>query len=136
MKELTEQRELNELAEAIRSIRADFAFRRGVDLIHEHWLIGQEIVSGEFYQKHAKNNGKIVEAVSAKVGLSARSLYYCIQFFEKYPKREFDEVVPLLGGGKTPKWYEEVMALPGYTKEAKIEISCKHCELHCPKGSE
>ena len=89
---ITPLEELNCLAEEIKTIiitkRGEMAF----DLIHIKHLVGQEIVQNPLYQKWSKGSGDLIKRLSELCGASQSDLYYCVQFAEKYPDLNWNQI--------------------------------------------
>lgn len=54
-------------------------------LIEGYHALGERIVTDSNYQKAAKGNLSSLQDLAKNIGLSERTVYYAIQFYEKYP---------------------------------------------------
>lgn len=115
-------------AENCIAIIAQKSWERAVDLLDMYWSIGQEIASVAPKQKRKE----FIDAVAEKIGREKTSVYYAVQFYEKYPTPPFSNALESLPGGKTPSWREIVKTLPAAAKEEKPKDPCRHCTIHCP----
>ncbi len=60
--------------------------------------LGERIVTDENYQRFAKGNKSSVQDLARKLGVSDRTLYYAMQFYDKYPRLD------TLPDGKNISW--------------------------------
>jgi hypothetical protein len=123
---------MNELIEEIKSIVAERKFAAGMELIEMRHEIGKAILENPLYAKNKKGQGKLLAQIAAEVGLQDRSLRYCIEFAEKYPKLA-TALQTLQADKKLPAWRDIVRELPSGEHERKEERpKCRHCPEHCP----
>lgn len=55
------------------------------ELIVGYHALGRRIVTDNDYQRHANGNGKLCKTLAEDIGQSERTLYYAIQFYNKFP---------------------------------------------------
>jgi hypothetical protein len=55
------------------------------ELIVGYHALGRRITEDQDYQKFAKGNRSVCNAIANSIGQSERTLYYAIQFYTKYP---------------------------------------------------
>ena len=126
---------MNELIEDIRAIIAERKFAAGMELIEMRHEIGKAILENPLYAKNKKGQGKLLAQIAEQVGLQDRSLRYCIEFAEKYPKLS-NALQTLQADKKLPAWRDIVRELPsGEHERPQPEPRCTgRCKIHCPKS--
>lgn len=126
---------MNELIEEIRSILAERKFAAGMEMIEMRHEIGKAILSNPLYAKNKKGQGKLLAQIVAEVGLQDRSLRYCIEFAQKYPKIE-TALQTVQADKKLPAWRDIVRELPsGEHERPEPELRCTgRCKIHCPQA--
>lgn len=68
------------------------------ELVKGYHQLGERIVTDADYQRYAGGNGKILQDLAESVGQSERTLYYAIQFYNKFPNLD------ALPDGKNISW--------------------------------
>ena len=101
--------------------------RSRMEVIEGWHEVGERIATDVNYQKHAHGNSEIKKRLAVDIGASVKTLYYAIQFFEKYPKlpnalESFDE-------GKNISWHKIVK---NYLPEPREKITGNEF-CTCPK---
>ena len=130
--------EIDKIAQAIADrcvpIRAQKGFERSIVNISEYWALGEELATAPEWKKSARGNPDVLQRVAELLGMGERSIYYCLQFYEKYPLPAFEDVISKLPGGKTPAWREITKSLGSFAtlqdRPEKVECNNK-CPKHC-----
>lgn len=123
------------LLEDCRSIMVERGFRARIEVIEAKWDIGKRIYEDNEQMSRQKIYGeRIIESLSRDLHISSSSLFSCVQFFKKYPFKEFEQVVPGLPGGKEISWSGIVRNILGrkneYTKKEKLSYKLNDmCEV-------
>jgi len=136
---MTHALQLNSLVENIEELVIATKQNVGLSLLEMRWTVGWMVARHPAYSKH---RSQVLQALAKLLaerfgrGWSERTLYYCVEFYEKYPQKTFLEA---LGGvkedGVVPQWYKIVRSLPsGKREEETSEEKCRHCPLHCGKS--
>jgi N6-adenosine-specific RNA methylase IME4 len=73
------------LVDDCKAIITEAVFTSRWALVEGYHQLGQRIATDESYQEYAKGNRSSVQDLARKLSTSPRSLYYAIQFYEKYP---------------------------------------------------
>ncbi len=85
MTEITIFEALNDLSDKIKTILSEKSFSASMEVVESKHLIGEEIVKSPLYDKWKKGNGDLIKELSVNTGHSESDLYYCVQFYNKYP---------------------------------------------------
>ncbi len=86
------------LVEECKAIIVEAKFTSRWALVEGYHLLGERIVTDQNYQWHAKGNMSYFQDLGNKIGVSKSTLYYAIQFYEKYPD------LSLVPEGKAISW--------------------------------
>lgn len=109
MKLISNEERLTHLAEEVHSILSESVFSARLTLLEARHLVGQTIVENELYQKNQKGSGELIKQISDIVGRSDREIYFCVEFYNSYPKIE--QLVQTLGGKKNDITWSAVKRL-------------------------
>ncbi len=91
----------NELCEQIRSIAVVKTFNAKAEIVEGKWLIGKEIEEALADKTRRDIYGKgINKMIAETIHWSEREIHRCRQFYNKYPCKNFDEVVRKIPDGK------------------------------------
>lgn len=74
------------LVEDCKAIITEAVFTSRWALVAGYHQLGERIVTDENYQEYAKGNKSSVQGLARKIGISDRTIYYAVQFYEKYPR--------------------------------------------------
>ena len=101
-----------------KAIVTERLYRSRQEVIEGWHEVGERIATDENYRKHAHGNGKIKEQLAVDIGASVKTLYFAIQFYEKFPQlsnalESFDE-------GKNISWHKIVNR---YLPESREKLS-------------
>lgn len=121
------------LAEQIKAIIAHAREATTIEMIAMKYMIGEEIATHELYRKHAKNQGKLYEAVSVMTGVRAVTLSECVKLYEAYPERRPKAIAEKLYT-EHGAWRHIRLSLygdPDAPKTTKKRVDCRHCPIHC-----
>ena len=132
MNALPEPEQLAHLAEEITSIVASRKFFAGMELLEMRHEIGRAVLDSPLYRKSGKGQGDLLQRVAKMTELGERSIRYCVEFADRYPKfKKFTEEWD--GQTKLPVWREICHSLPSGEGRGKEEEKpkCKHCLIHC-----
>ena len=115
------------IVEDCASIAIEKTYRSRIELIEGKHSIGERIVTDPHYQKNAKGNRALINALGHDIGgVSESDLYLCIAFYQKYPdlQKFLDEATH----GKNLSWTKVTQRYLYDTKESKDEEKelCKH----------
>ena len=94
-------------------------------LIEAKHLVGKEIVEDTLYRKGKWGSGVLIKEIAGKIGHSEADLYFCVQFYLKYP--EVSNVLETLEPNKKGlTWGDIIQALPERQgeKEQRHYITC------------
>ena len=111
-----------------KAIVTERLYRSRQEIIEGWHEIGQRIATDENYQKHARGNGKIKDKLAADIGASVQSLYYAIQFYNKYP--ELSKGLESFSEGKNISWTKitkNYLPAPERTRAEPEVCICPHC---------
>ena len=100
------------LVEECKAIITEAVFNSRWALVDGYHRLGESVVTNEKFQKHAKGNKSSVQDLGRKLGISTSTLYYAMQFYEKYPRLD------MLPDGKNISWNKIITQyLPEKSKE-------------------
>lgn len=108
------------MVEDCRAILTEAVFNSRWALIDGYHQLGERIVTDDNYQKWAKGNGASLSGLADNIGISERTLYRAIQFYEKYPDTD------KLPEGKNISWNKVVTQyLPACLNEHADDLTLK-----------
>ena len=126
---------LDQLAERILQLKAKCKVSFAESLLDFKWNVGRELSVAR-----RATNEESFRVLEAKTGIDHSELHRCVQFFDKYPKHDFDlkawrKVIAELPAGKEPA-AESKAALFVDTKHPWVcpECGVKFEHLHNPNG--
>ena len=90
--------------EELKAIIVEGIFNSRISLIEMKWRIGEHI---EAKKKEIKPID-LIEKASQKLRMSKTDMYYCWQFYRKYPEKDFPTVLEKLPEGKNISWHKLV----------------------------
>lgn len=90
------------LIDECKTIVVERQFRASMEAIECWHEVGKRISSDKGYQKFAKGNVVAKQQLAHDIGVSSRTIYQSIQFYEKYP----DLCSALQTFGKNVSWYK------------------------------
>ena len=122
-----------ELIGELKAILSEAHFSVSVELIKGKWLLGQRIEEEEKNFQRSGYGKKIVETLAKELDMSEQNLWKCIQFYKKFPQKQFESVVGLLGEGKTPSWHKICLEILPSHRGALNAPQCVHNNLLCLK---
>jgi len=108
------------LVDDCQTILVERGYRARMEIIEGHHELGERIQTDVEFKKYAKGRGEAIKQLAYDINLSYASLYYAIQFYNKWPVllnafKTFTE-------GKNISWFMIVKKyLPG-PKPEKLEI--------------
>lgn len=112
MNDLTKNEWYQLLVDDCKNIITEALFTSRWALVEGYHQLGERIETDVNYQKYAKGNYSSLQDLAKNIGISERSLYYAIQFYDKYPS--LDEVPE----GKNITWNKIITK---YLPEPKID---------------
>lgn len=129
------------LLEECQAIIVETRFNSAIEILKGKWELGKRILEDELNFERAGYGKKIVETVSKDLGMSAVHLWKCIQFYKKFPKEKFDDVLNELPEGKAISWFKvSTLYLPKHKEEIEkekeleeLQKTCDHPKLRCVK---
>jgi N6-adenosine-specific RNA methylase IME4 len=86
------------LVEDCKAIITEAVFNSRWALVEGYHQLGERIVTDENYQWHAKGNMSYLQGLANNLEISNRTIYYAVQFYEKYPD------LSLVPEGKNISW--------------------------------
>ncbi len=105
-----------ELIDECQTIIAEAVFTSRWALVAGYHLLGERIVDDSNYKKWEQNKaGRVLQGFAKDIGISERTLYYAIQFYNKYP--ELDRVPE----GKNITWNKIITRYLPQVKESEEE---------------
>lgn len=84
-----------------KAIVTERLYRSRQEIIEGWHEVGERIATDPNYRKHAHGNTDIKKQLAIDIGASVQTLYYAIQFFEKFPTLESVNALP---EGKNLSW--------------------------------
>jgi len=117
------------LIDECKDIITETIFISRFTLVEGYHSLGKRIVDDEYYRKYKPQIQ--IKQIAKDIGISERTLYYAIQFYETYP--DLDKVPE----GKNITWNRIITQyLP---RKDKVKKECQHEELitickHCKKA--
>ncbi len=106
------------LVDECKAIITETVFASRWALVEGYHALGERIQTDEGWQKYAKQNLSCLQNLAKTIGISERTLYYAIQFYDKYPN--LDEVPE----GKNISWAKLVRKYLPTT--ARTPTDCMH----------
>jgi len=127
---MTNDIEVNDWYQALvtdcKSIVTERLYRSRQEVIEGWHEVGERIATDANYRKHAQGNTDIKKRLAVDIGASVQTLYYAIQFYEKFPILESVQQLP---EGKNISWTKIVK---NYLPEPKTpQVGNEFCT--CPK---
>lgn len=123
--ELVKQDWYELLVDDCKAIITEAVFTSNWALLEGYHMLGSRLVLDTDFQKHAKGNQKFLATVARTIKVSPRTLYYSMQFYEKYPD------INKLPDGKAATWKKVITQyLP--VKEKEVE-ELPDYRNECPK---
>lgn len=120
------------LLEECRAALVETRFAASFELIRGKWEIGR-IVSQS--KKDAERFGwgeQIIKKLAEDLGISGVHLYKMVQFYEKYPVTNFEEVVEAIPMLKNTTWFQLTQkVLPKVSEEQQFERDKKDIQRRC-----
>lgn len=86
------------LIDDCKSIVTEAVFNSRWELIAGYHALGKRIATDDSFQKHSKGNKVACKGLARNLSMSERTLYYAIQFYQKYPSLD------ALPEGKNISW--------------------------------
>jgi len=120
------------LVEDCKAIITEAVFSSRWALIEGYHQLGERLLTDASYQRHAKGNKSSVQDLAQNIGTSERTIYYAMQFYEKFPRLD------LLPDGKNISWNKIVKQyLPEKIGSGEWQQSSKDDQLpdicvNCP----
>lgn len=134
--------EYTSMVEEIISTITETKFNAEMTIVEGKHKIGESVVTNPLYKKFGKGTGTFVTDLASDIGISERDLYYCINFYLKFP--DMKTAVEELPGGKTISWRKVRGLLSDGQEESDpcehkstFEITlvqCKKCGARKKKG--
>ncbi len=111
------------LVDECKAIITETIFASRWALVEGYHALGERIQTDEGWQKYAKGNTDACKTLAKNIGISDRTLYYAIQFYDKYPKLD------LVPEGKNISWSKVITKyLPKVAREPSTKPS--YLDLH------
>ncbi len=111
------------LVDECKAIITETVFTSRWALVEGYHQLGERIQTDEEWQKYAQGNNERLQGLAKNIGISGRTLYYAIQFYDKYPKLD------LVPDGKNISWSKLITKyLPKVAREPSTKPS--YADLH------
>lgn len=114
-----------DLVEDCQEIITEAVFQSRWALVDGYHQLGMRIRNDQGFVEYAKGNTKALQDLAIKIRTSERTVYYALQFYDKYPS--LDKVPE----GKNISWNKLITKyLPETTREIQEYenwIECPHC---------
>lgn len=94
------------LVEDCKSIIVEKTFESHWALLEGYHALGERIINDKGFQQYAKGNTTCLQCLAKNLSISERTLYYSMQFYQKYPDMN------VLPNGKACTWSKIVKLLP------------------------
>lgn len=107
---VAEDAALDALEDECRAILTERGFNARQETILARWEVGEAVMRSPWYQRYASSSTAALHTLAGRLGLSARNLYYCLQFRTLFP--EYPEQAPPGLEGKHLTWTDIRQALP------------------------
>ena len=108
------------LIDDCKAIITEAVFASRWALVEGYHQLGERIVTDNEFQRYAKGNKDACKTLARNIGVSSRTLYYAIQFYEKYP------ILEEIPEGKNISWNKIITKYLPENKPDAIEISGKY----------
>ena len=105
------------LVDDCRATLTESLFNSRWELLAGYHAVGKRIVTDENYQKFSKGNRTLCNDIANNLGVSERTMYYIIKFYETYPD------LNTLPDGKNVSWYKVTNQLLPGTKEENTKTT-------------
>jgi len=89
-----------------KSIVTERLYRSRQEIIEGWHEVGERIATDPNYRKHAHGNTDIKKQLAVDIGASVKTLYYAIQFYDKFP--ELSNALESFDEGKNISWHKIV----------------------------
>jgi frataxin-like iron-binding protein CyaY len=102
--------EFDELAERVKAAITETIYSASMTLIEGKHKIGEEVATDPLYKKYSKGAGQLIKDIAQKINRSEQDLYFCVQFYKKYPV--LSKALETLPEGKKISWGKIIGLLP------------------------
>lgn len=136
IQEIRKDEKYRHFIEECMAIKVESAFNSAMELIMGKWELGKRIVEEELNLEKAGYGDGVMKVIAEDLDMSLSHLYKCVQFYKKYPLKDFEEVKGALPGGKNMTWYKVSQNLLPEGSDEKEEDTdkirdCIHSKLKC-----
>lgn len=104
------------LVEECKAIVTEAVFTSRWSLVEGYWNLGERIRTDQQFQEYAKGNHSSFQDLGRNLGISTSTIYYSLQFFDKYPD------ISKVPEGKNITWNKLITKYLPEPPENKIEI--------------
>ena len=112
------------LVDECKAIITETIFSSRWALVEGYHALGERIQTDEGFQKYAKGNADACKTLAKNIGISDRTLYYAIQFYDKYPRLD------LVPEGKNISWNKVITKyLPKHTEIDGVKPKPSYVDL-------
>lgn len=123
--EARQAEQLRDLAEELKLLLSETKFSASQFVIEINHKIGETIVNHPAWKKGAHGTGQFMKQLAIATSKSEQHLYFCINFFQKYPKLS-NALETLQSDEKKLTWRHIVAHLSGNDNET----DCFHKETY------
>ncbi len=119
--------------EQCHAIIAETKIRATIELVRGKWELGKRILEEELNFKKAGYGKRMIETIAEDMSWSNSHIWKCLQFYKKFPEKDFEKVIPQLETGtKNITWYRICQHILPKLKEEldkikKLEEEQAHC---------
>ena len=118
------------LVDDCRTIIVERGYRARMEIIEGYHELGERIETDVNFKKWSNLRGEAIRQLANDIRLSYASLYYAIQFYNKWP--ELSNAFESFTEGKEISWFKIVNKYLPETKENKTELPLAQY-VECPK---
>jgi len=124
MNDLTTQDWYILMIDDCKAIVTEAIFTSNWALLEGYHQLGARLLLDTDFQKYAKGNNGFLATVAKTIKVSPRTLYYAMQFYQKYPD------INTLPDGKAATWKKVITTYLPVKKEA---AELENYKYECPK---
>jgi hypothetical protein len=106
----------NELIEDCKTIIVETSFASRWALVEGYWNLGQRLREDMNFEKYSREKPELLQRVAESLNISERTLYYSMQFYDKFPD------LSMLPEGKDVSWKKIVTKYLPEAREGKPSL--------------
>lgn len=101
---LRDQEWYQNLIDDCKTIMIERGYRARMEIIEGYHELGERVCTDEKFPKYAKGRGEALNNLAEDIGIGKTTLYYAIQFYEKYPV--LSTAMETFKEGKDISWFK------------------------------